>query len=141
MLSVNLKRTLQPPLRTIQLSLAALWIYQGLVPKILFQAQDELRIWLLQGFDESLALALMQLSGAAEMMFGCLLLTLKPSRLLHGLNILAMLGLSLLIIALEPLYFSKAFNPFVMNGAMAALSACAIQLLRIAEAPRPAAES
>lgn len=141
MLSVNLKRTLQPPLRTIQLSLAALWIYQGLVPKILFQAQDELRIWLLQGFDESLALALMQLSGAAEMMFGCLLLVLKPSRLLHGLNILAMLGLGLLIIALEPLYFSKAFNPFVMNGAMAALSACAIQLLRIAEASRPAAES
>ncbi|AYA03586.1 hypothetical protein BEN74_12690 [Acinetobacter sp. WCHAc010034] len=141
MLSVNLKRTLQPPIRTIQLSLAALWIYQGLVPKILFQAQDELRIWLLQGFDAGLALRLMQLSGAAEMMFGCLLLMLKPSRLLHGLNILAMLGLSLLIIALEPLYFSKAFNPFVMNGAMAALSACAIQLLRIAEAPRPAAES
>ena len=141
MLSVELKRTLQPPLRTIQLSLAALWIYQGLVPKILFQAQDELRIWLLQGFDESLALALMQLSGVAEMIFGCLLLMLKPSRLLYGLNILAMLGLSLLIIALEPLYFSKAFNPFVMNGAMAALSACAIQLLRIAEAPRPAAES
>lgn len=140
MLSVNLKRTLQPPIRTIQLSLAALWIYQGLVPKILFQAQDELRIWLLQGFDESLALRLMQLSGAAEMMFGCLLLMLKPSRLLHGLNILAMLGLSLLIVALEPLYFSKAFNPFVMNGAMAALSACTIQLLRIAEAPRPAVE-
>ncbi|WP_228200354.1 DoxX-like family protein [Acinetobacter sp. WCHAc010034] len=138
---MNLKRTLQPPIRTIQLSLAALWIYQGLVPKILFQAQDELRIWLLQGFDAGLALRLMQLSGAAEMMFGCLLLMLKPSRLLHGLNILAMLGLSLLIIALEPLYFSKAFNPFVMNGAMAALSACAIQLLRIAEAPRPAAES
>lgn len=141
MLSVNLKRTLQPTIRTIQLSLAALWIYQGLVPKILFQAQDELRIWLLQGFDAGLALRLMQLSGAAEMIFGCLLLVLKPSRLLHGLNILAMLGLSLLIIALEPLYFSKAFNPFVMNGAMAALSACAIQLLRIAEAPRPAAES
>lgn len=141
MLSVNLKRTLQPPIRTIQLSLAALWIYQGLVPKILFQAQDELRIWLLQGFDAGLALRLMQLSGAAEMMFGCLLLMLKPSRLLHGLNILAMLGLSLLIIALEPLYFSKAFNPFVMNGAMAALSACALQLLRIAEASRPAAES
>ena len=141
MLSVNLKRTLQPTIRTIQLSLAALWIYQGLVPKILFQAQDELRIWLLQGFDAGLALRLMQLSGAAEIMFGCLLLMLKPSRLLYGLNILAMLGLSLLIIALEPLYFSKAFNPFVMNGAMAALSACAIQLLRIAETPRPAAES
>ena len=65
MLSVNLKRTLQPPLWTIQLSLAALWIYQGLVPKILFQAQDELRIWLLQGFDAGLALRLMQLSGAS----------------------------------------------------------------------------
>lgn len=141
MLSVNLKRTLQAPIRTVQLSLAALWIYQGLVPKILFQAQDELRIWLLQGFDADLALTLMQLSGAAEIIFGCLLLILKPSRLLHGLNILAMLALSLLIIALEPLYFSKAFNPFVMNGAMVALSACAIQLLRIAEAPRPVAES
>ena len=39
-----------------------------------------------------------------------LLLVLKPSRLLHGLNILAMLGLSLLIIALEPLYFQAGRN-------------------------------
>lgn len=35
---------LNPPLRLTQRSLAALWIYQGLVPKILFPAADEMRI-------------------------------------------------------------------------------------------------
>jgi len=37
--------TQHPALLSIHLALAVLWIYQGLVPKILFQAADELRIW------------------------------------------------------------------------------------------------
>ena len=42
---MNSDSVLMQPLRTIQFALAALWLYQGLVPKILFQSTAELQIW------------------------------------------------------------------------------------------------
>lgn len=41
---MNSDSVLMQPLRTIQFALAALWLYQGLVPKILFQSTAELQI-------------------------------------------------------------------------------------------------
>ena len=41
-----------------------------------------------------------------------------------------MLGLSLLIAIIDMRYFQNAFNPFVMNVAMASLSIIALQLLQ-----------
>lgn len=120
------KKTLQ----IIQMSLAALWIYQGLIPKILFKADDERRIWMLQGFNEHTALSFMQCSGAIEIIFGALFLTGYKILALHYLNIVGMLGLSFLILLVDPHYFTQAFNPFVMNIAMLALSVTAIHLIK-----------
>ena len=114
----------------IHFSLAVLWFYQGLVPKILVQAPDELRIWALQGVTETNAVILMQLSGCAEIIFGLLFLLFRQSQRLHVLNIAGMLGLSALILWLDPQYFLQAFNPFVMNAAMTALSVIAIVLIQ-----------
>ena len=116
-------------LLSIHICLAILWIYQGLIPKILFKAPDELRIWQLQGINEMPALALMQFSGCIEIIFGTLFLIFRRNRLLHLLNITGMLGLSLLIVIIDIGYFRQAFNPFVMNLAMAALSVVALQLI------------
>lgn len=115
------------------MSLAILWIYQGLIPKILFKANDERRIWMLQGFNEHTALSLMQYSGAIEIIFGALFLTGYKTLALHYLNIVGMLGLSFLILLVDPHYFTQAFNPFVMNIAMMALSLTAIHLLKYPE--------
>ncbi|BCU65968.1 hypothetical protein F941_00380 [Acinetobacter bouvetii DSM 14964 = CIP 107468] len=128
--------TQHPALLSIHLALAVLWIYQGLVPKILFQAADELRIWQLQGLNEIQAVILMQISGCVEIAFGLLFLVLKKHQLLHLLNIISMLGLSALILAVDPRYFQQAFNPFVMNTAMATLSIAAIALIK---EPQPSA--
>lgn len=128
-------------LQIIHMSLATLWIYQGLVPKILFQANDEIQIWRMQGFNPNTAMHLMQYSGVMEILFGCLFLCGYKSRLLHRLNILGMLGLSLLILWIYPQYFMQAFNPFVMNVAMAALSLTALTLIQQRDSsshmPRP----
>lgn len=117
----------------IHATLATLWIYQGLVPKILVQAPDELRIWALQGATADHAVILMQMSGCAEIIFGLLFFILRKSLLLHALNLLAMLLLSGLIVWLDPSYFLQAFNPLVMNLAMATLSMIAIALIQDAK--------
>lgn len=130
---MNTQRLHKKTLQTIHMSLAILWIYQGLIPKIIFKANDERRIWMLQGFNEHTALSLMQYSGAIEIIFGALFLTGYKTLALHYLNIVGMLGLSFLILLVDPHYFTQAFNPFVMNIAMMALSLTAIRLLKYPE--------
>ena len=123
-------KSLRNILWTIHITLAVLWVYQGLIPKVLYKAQDEQYIWQQQGFDELISLILMQFSGYIEIIFGMLFLVFKQSKILHFLNILGMLGLSLLIAIIDMRYFQNAFNPFVMNMAMASLSIIAFQLLQ-----------
>ena len=123
-------KSLRNILWTIHITLAVLWVYQGLIPKVLYKAQDEQYIWQQQGFDELISLILMQFSGYIEIIFGMLFLVFKQSKILHFLNILGVLGLSLLIAIIDMRYFQNAFNPFVMNMAMASLSIIAFQLLQ-----------
>lgn len=116
---------------TINITLAVLWIYQGIVPKLIYHAADEQRLWQMNGFEEMIMLFMIEIAGYAEIIFGALFLILRQSKILHILNILAMCGLGLLIIVTDIQYFQQAFNPFVMNVAMAMLSVVALQLLNI----------
>lgn len=120
-------------LLSIHFSLAILWIYQGLVPKIIAKSIDEQRFWTIFSLPEQMMFFLINLVGAAEILFGLCFLVLKNKLLilLHYLNLFAMLGFSILVLLVYPLYFSAAFNPFVMNVAMATLSIVAIQILKI----------
>ena len=119
------------PLRSIQLSLVFLWLYQGLIPKILFQSAAEIAIWQNMGFELNLAKIMVGLSGLAEMIFGLLFLKWNHSILLHRMNVLGLIVLLLLIIITNPLQLTTAFNPVVMNIAMLMLSVLAIQLIQI----------
>lgn len=65
---MNSDSVLMQPLRTIQFALAALWLYQGLVPKILFQSTAELQIWQNMGVSLLLAKSLVGLSGLCEIL-------------------------------------------------------------------------
>ena len=67
-------KSLRNILWTIHITLAVLWVYQGLIPKVLYKAQDEQYIWQQQGFDEVMSLILMQFSGYIEIIFGLLFL-------------------------------------------------------------------
>ena len=127
---MNSDSILMQPLRTIQFALAALWLYQGLVPKILFQSTAELQIWQNMGVSLLLAKSLVGLSGLCEMLFGLCFLKWNRSLLLHGLNIAGLGGLLLLIVLTDPLQLIAAFNPVVMNIAMLMLSVLAIQMIQ-----------
>jgi len=130
---VNHKLPLEKPLQLIQITLAALWIYQGLIPKIVFQSAAEIAIWQSMGLELHLAKIGVALSGIIKMMFGCSFLLWQRAILIHQLNILGLSGLLVLIMVTNPLQLTTAFNPVVMNIALIALSMLAIQLLRLSQ--------
>ncbi len=111
------------PSKFINLSLAFLWGYQGLVPKILFINPDEIAIW--QTFGLSYAQA--QLAGWGSGILECifaLLFLLSSSKYLHYLSIFSLVFLFALVAFLIPNSLIRAFNPVVMNLAMISLSLC-----------------
>lgn len=108
-----------------------MWIYQGLVPKLLLRSPSELQIWQFMGFDLASAQIWVMLSGVTEILFGCVFLMWRKVVLLHQLNILGLGTLLLLVIVVDPLQLTNAFNPVIMNVAMMVLSIVAIQLIQI----------
>lgn len=108
-----------------------MWIYQGLVPKLLLRSPSELQIWQFISFDLSSAQIGVMLSGAIEILFGCIFLICRKAILPHQLNILGLGTLLLLVIVVDPLQLTNAFNPVIMNVAMMVLSIVAIQLIQI----------
>ena len=111
------------PSKFINLSLAFLWGYQGLVPKILFINPDEIALW--QTFGLSYAQA--QLAGWGSGILECifaLLFLLSSSKYLHYLSIFSLVFLFALVAFLIPNSLIRAFNPVVMNLAMISLSLC-----------------
>ncbi|MHA3053407.1 DoxX-like family protein [Acinetobacter sp. ANC 4640] len=129
------KVQLQTTQHLIQYSLAALWIYQGLIPKILFQSAGEIQIWQSIGFEPTLTKICVALSGLIEILFGSAFLLRHKSRIVHQLNIVGLAGLLLLIAMTDPSQLSSAFNPVVMNSAMIILSIVALQLLDLNQKP------
>lgn len=122
---------LHNPLLTVHISLAILWIYQGLVPKIMYQVYEEHIFWHALGIHDSWMVVMIQLSGIVEIIFGLLFIVFKQVKTLHYLNILAMIFFCIVVLILYPQHYGAAFNPFVMNFAMAMLSIVALQLLSL----------
>lgn len=104
-----------------RLTLVCLWLYQGLVPKLLFRDTGELAILqhshLFPGFEGTV----LSLAGAGEILFGAALLLLWRVRHLLTLNIVLMVALAIGALFSQPALFVAPFNPFTLNLAMAAL--------------------
>ncbi|RZG92518.1 hypothetical protein EXE10_00420 [Acinetobacter sp. WCHAc060033] len=127
----SMDKSIQKALLTINISLAILWIYQGIVPKIIFKATEERKFWEFLEIDQSSMMLFITLSGVVEIMYGCLFLVFRQSKPLHYLNIFGLAGLAVTVAIIYPQYFTAGFNPFAMNVAMATLSVVAIQLINI----------
>jgi hypothetical protein len=131
MLFMNPLQTINRALLSIHITLAVLWIYQGLVPKVIFKVIEEQQFWQFTGIQFLSIPRLIELSGIGEIIFGVLFLIFRQSKMLHYLNIVAMLFFIVVVAVVYPHYFVQGFNPFIMNTAMAALSIVALQLLNI----------
>ena len=119
-----------------RLALGLVFLYHGLVPKLLFLSPDEVRMieahgWLLS------TQRIAEVAGAAEIVLALAILLLRRSRWPLWLAAAALLGLLVDVVLFAPELLLGAFNPVSTN--VAALALCAIALLgeRDATPPRP----
>lgn len=101
-----------------RLGIAFTWLWQGLMPKLLFSSVDERAMMLAVG----LPLALVPVAGALELLFAALTVGLWRWRPLFLFNALAMIGALIGVALSAPSYLVAAFNPVTLNVGMILLS-------------------
>ena len=101
-----------------RLSMATIWIWQGLVPKLLYQQVDE-RTMLAQAGPQ---VGLLPWIGVLEILFGALILYGWSWRSIFLANIAFMVLATVAVALNSPVYLTAAFNPVTLNFAMIALS-------------------
>ncbi|MBZ4220360.1 MAG: DoxX-like family protein [Chlorobium sp.] len=114
-----------PAFLTCRAALAFSWIYQGAVPKIVCQSSGETALLghLIPVYQIA-CLAVFWI-GAAEILFGLLLLV-AVWQWVFWLNMTALIGLLLFVALFEPAMFVLPFNPLTLNFSLIALSVIAL---------------
>jgi uncharacterized membrane protein YphA (DoxX/SURF4 family) len=105
-----------------RLMVAFVWVYQGLVPKLLFSNPDERLMLADAGWSAESINAAVRLAGITEIAFGVLLIVAWRVRTLFAMTIVLMLAAIAFVGAESPRYLSAAFNPVTLNLSMVALS-------------------
>jgi uncharacterized membrane protein YphA (DoxX/SURF4 family) len=101
-----------------RLSIATIWIWHGLIPKLLYQQIDE-RTMLAQA---GMPVGLLPWIGVLEVLFGALILYGWSWRSIFLANIAFMVLVTVAVALNSPVYLTAAFNPVTLNLAMIALS-------------------
>lgn len=101
-----------------RLSIGTIWIWHGLVPKLLYQHIDE-RTMLAQA---GMPVGLLPWIGVLEILFGALILYGWSWRSIFLANIAFMVLATVAVALNSPVYLTAAFNPVTLNFAMIALS-------------------
>lgn len=107
---------------TIRFFMAFIWLFQGLIPKILFPDATEKAILLHSSFWGGIADELTLGMGIAEILWGILFLLGWRLRSLYKLNILLLIILGAGALWLQPGLALKAFTPLNFNTALICLS-------------------
>ncbi|MDP1931417.1 MAG: DoxX-like family protein [Gammaproteobacteria bacterium] len=107
-------------------SIAFIWIYQGVVPKLFGPHADELAINMALGYDESQAVKIAYIGGTLEVLFGIVVLIFHRQRWPYVLTCIAMLGLYLFTVVMTPQFLIAAFNSTTTNLAVGTLSVIAL---------------
>jgi len=106
------------------LLLAALWLFTGLVPKLLFPESGELEIMKSAGLGflpEGLERPLLYTLGAAEMLLGLTIVFKHRSKLLHIAQIALLIVLSVPVLYGDPQLLTLPFGPLPLTVAMIGL--------------------
>jgi uncharacterized membrane protein YphA (DoxX/SURF4 family) len=106
-----------------RLVVAFVWIYHGLVPKLLSPNPDEAAMLRAAGIGPEHLRVVLQAVGLAEIVFGLGLLAAWRARSLFIVTCLLMIFGLLMVAMKSPEYLTAAFNPVTLNVTMIALSA------------------
>jgi hypothetical protein len=105
-----------------RLTLAAAWLYQGLIPKLLFPQSGEIAIWQQMGRFPGQEATLVTLIGTAQLLFALTFLLFWRAPALFVLNLIALLALGIGAAVTYPPIFTAPFSPLPLTLTMAALS-------------------
>lgn len=100
-----------------RITLAFVWIWHGLVPKMLFRHIDE-RTMLMQA---GIPLHWLPWIGLGEIAFGILILCAWNRRTILAINVALMIFATVAVAMNSPSYLQAAFNPVTLNLAVVAL--------------------
>lgn len=106
-----------------RLTLALIWLYHGVVPKLLYRDPEELRMLADAGVPVSRLWSFVSLFGWLEVGFAVILIIFWKARWPLWLTIAAMFAATLAVAINSPTYLTAAFNPLTLNLAVAALAA------------------
>lgn len=121
-----------------RLGLALCWIYQGLIPKLIFTESGEREILAASGFTPATIDVMLPLIGLGQVFFGLLLvLAPRPAGVLLWLNLLALVALGIGAFLTVPVIYTMPFSPGSLTISMLALTI--IALLARSGAPLPSA--
>jgi hypothetical protein len=115
-----------------RVSIAAIWIWHGLVPKLLYRHMDEQTMLAQSG----VSLALLPWIGVGESLLGLVVLCTWRWRGVFLMNIVIMVFATIAVAVNSPSYIKAAFNPITLNLAVIALSIVGWVALRHAPSAR-----
>lgn len=98
------------------------WLYHGIFPKLLHIAPDEKLMTASLGFSEAMSNLITISAGVGEVVFAILIFVYYQTKVIIILNIAALIGLLLFVVALQPQLLIAAFNPVTTNLPLIGLS-------------------
>jgi len=104
-----------------RVTLALVFLWHGLVPKLLYRHPDELALLRDGGLSSSAAARMVVTIGITEVAFGLALLLAWRVRALLLTAAVAMLGMTAGVLANSPRFVPAAFTPVTLNLCVAAL--------------------
>jgi uncharacterized membrane protein YphA (DoxX/SURF4 family) len=111
-----------------RLAIALVFIYQGLVPKLLYHHAGELTLLSASGIPPVVAPRVLTAVGIAEIALGLLVMLIWTSRWPLIVTIALMVGALIDVAVTAPSALVAAFNPVTLNAAIAALAAIVLLL-------------
>ena len=105
-----------------RVTVAFVWIYHGLVPKLLGPHQDELHLAALHGLQGDHLPLLLKASGVAEIVFGIAVLVFWRSRWPFVVSAVVLIVLLVDVAMVAPEYLWGAFNPVSLSLSVISLS-------------------
>ncbi|MFL1454278.1 DoxX-like family protein [Marinobacter sp. GN3S48] len=112
-------------------TIAFIWFYHGLVPKLLYLHEDELAMSMATGFSRAGAEQLAIIGGVLEIGMSVAVLLFWRQRWPLLLTAVAMFGLLVFVAMFQSVLLGAAFNPVTTNIAVMALSVVGLHLQRL----------
>jgi uncharacterized membrane protein YphA (DoxX/SURF4 family) len=107
-----------------RITIALVFFYHGLVPKLWFRSPDELDM--LRNLGVASFALLTAVAGWIEIGFALLLIILWRARWPLRITIVGMIAATASVAVGSPSYFHKAFDPLTLNLSVAVLAACGL---------------